>query len=70
MEEKTIEMAITIIKLKIAKELKENKQESYDALKNKIQKLREEEKEIYMKNQDIINKVLTQYAQEVKNSKE
>jgi len=66
MEEEKIDLAIAIIKEKIAKEIKENKEKKYQSLKNKIQKLREEEKEIYKKNENIINKVLTEYAQDVK----
>ena len=66
MEEGKINLAIAIIKEKIAKEIKENKEKKYQSLKNKVQKLREEEKEIYKKNEEIINKVLTEYAQEVK----
>ena len=66
MEEKKIDMAITIIQLKIAKEVKENNSNNYSVLKNKIQKLREEEKEIYNQNEEVIKKVLTEYAKDVK----
>ena len=66
MNEEKIDLAIAIIKEKIAKEIKQNKETKYQSLKNKIQKLREEEKEIYKENEEIINKVLTKYAQEVK----
>lgn len=69
MEENKIDMAIQIIRLKIAKEIKENKEHSYNVLKNRIQKLREEEKEIYNQNEEVINKVLTEYAEDVKQSK-
>lgn len=66
MEENKIDIAISIIKLKIAKELKENKERDYNALKAKIQKLREEEREVYRQNEEVINKVLSEYAKEVK----
>lgn len=69
MEEKKIDMAIQIIRLKIAKEIKANKERSYNTLKNKIQKLREEEREIYNQNEEIIKKALTEYAEDVKYSK-
>lgn len=66
MEENKIDIAISIIKLKVAKELKENKERDYNALKAKIQKLREEEREVYRQNEEVINKVLSEYAKEVK----
>lgn len=69
MEEKKIDMAIHIIRLKIAKEIKENKERNYNKVKNKIQKLREEEREIYNQNEEVIKKVLTEYAEDVKQSK-
>ena len=50
MEENKIDIAISIIKLKIAKELKENKERDYNGLKAKIQKLREEERDVYRQN--------------------
>lgn len=67
MEESKMDKAIYIIRLKIAKEIKENK-ETYNKLKSKIQKLREEEREIYNQNEEVIEKVLTEYAKEVKES--
>lgn len=69
MEENKIDMAIQIIRLKIAKEIKENKEHSYNTLKNRIQKLREEERKIYNQNEEVIKKALTEYAEDVKQSK-
>lgn len=66
MEESRIEMAIYIIKHLIAKEIDENTETDYEKFKEKIQKLKEEQHEIYMGNEEVINKVLTQYAEKIK----
>ena len=66
MEESKIEMAIYIIKHLIAKEIDENTETDYKKFKEKIQKLKEEQHEIYMGNEEVINKVLTQYAEKIK----
>lgn len=66
MDEEILDLAITIMKEKIAKEIKENKENNFKNFKIKIQKLKQEEKEIYKKNETIINKVLTEYAKDIK----
>ena len=66
MEESKIEMAIYIIKHLIAKEIDENTETDYEKFKEKIQKLKEEQHEIYMGNEEVINKVLTEYAEKIK----
>lgn len=60
------ELAIYVINLKIAKEIKENEEKEYTKFKEKITKLQEERDEIYLGNEEIINKVLTEYIEEVK----
>jgi sensor c-di-GMP phosphodiesterase-like protein len=66
MEESKVEMAIYIIKNMIAKEINENTEADYTKFKEKIQKLREEQHEIYIGNEEVINKVLTEYAEKIK----
>ena len=61
-----IELAINIINLKIAKEIKENKEKEYDKFKEKIVKLENERNQIYLGNKEIINKVMEKYLKEVK----
>ena len=61
-----IELAIEVINLKIAQEIKENKEKDYFAFRNKILDLKKEKKEIYLNNQEIIDKVLTKYLNEVR----
>ena len=61
-----IELAVNIINLKIAKEIKENKEKEYSKFKEKIINLEEERNQIYLENEEIINKVLTKYLEEVK----
>lgn len=66
MDKHTIEQAIYIIQLKIAKEIKENKISEYENFKKTIQNLQEEKEKIYEGNIEIINKVLNEYINEVK----
>ena len=61
-----VELAINIINLKIAKEIKENKEKEYDKFKEKIVKLENERNQIYLWNKEIINKVIEKYLKEVK----
>ncbi|MDO5011849.1 MAG: hypothetical protein Q4E31_13560 [Intestinibacter bartlettii] len=61
-----VELAINIINLKIAKEIKENKEKEYDKFKEKIVKLENERNQIYLGNKEIINKVMEKYLKEVK----
>ena len=61
-----LELAIEIINLKIAQEIKENKEKDYFTFRDKILNLKKEKKEIYLNNQEIIDKVLTKYLNEVR----
>ncbi len=61
-----IGLAKYIIDLKIAKEIKENKEKNFENFTEKITKLKNERSEIYKGNQEIIDKILTQYVNEVK----
>ena len=61
-----VELAISIINLKIAKEIKENKEKEFDKFKEKIVKLEDERDQIYLGNEEIINKVIEKYLKEVK----
>ena len=61
-----IELALNIINLKIAKEIKENKEKEYSKFKKKIISLENEREQIYLENEEIIDKVLTKYLEEVK----
>ena len=60
------ELAVYIIKHLIAKEINENTESDYIKFKEKIKKLRNEQHEIYMGNEEVINKVLTEYAEKIK----
>lgn len=65
-EKDKIELALYIIELKKAQMIKNNNETSYKDFKDKIEILAEEKKEIYKQNEEVINKVLTQYLEEVK----
>ena len=64
-EDKQIELALYVIELKKMKLIKENKEKSFDSFKEKISMLSKEKEEIYRGNEEIINKVLTEYIKEV-----
>ena len=61
-----IELAVNVINLKIAKEVKYNKEKEYVKFKEKITSLQEERDQIYLGNEQIINKILTEYLDEIK----
>ena len=46
--------------------LKENKEKKFDKFKEKIVKLEDERDQIYLGNEEIINKVIEKYLKEVK----
>ena len=64
-----LELAIEVINLKIAKEIKENKELNYEKFKDKIIDLENKKKEAYKGNQEVIQEILDKYLQEVKGEK-
>ena len=66
MERDQTELALYIIELKIAKEIKENTETEFSTFSAKIKKLKEEKQEVYKGNKEIINKILTEYLKDVK----
>ena len=64
-----IDLALEIINLKIAKEVKENKEKKYSEFTKKIKILEDEKRAIYQNNEDVINRVIDVYGKEVKNNK-
>ena len=65
-EEYKDEIAIEIINLKIADELKNKTSKSYKELKEKISVLKQYKKEIYNNNQEVIDKIVNEYQKEIK----
>ncbi len=61
-----MELALYVINLKIANEIKNNTEENYEKFKNKINILNKEKEEIYKNNEEIIGKVLNTYLEEIK----
>ena len=64
-----IDLALEIINLKIAKEVKENTEKKYSEFAKKIKVLEDEERAIYQNNEAVINRVIDVYGKEVKNNK-
>lgn len=64
-EYKQTELALYVIELKKAKLIKDNKEKSFKNFKDKVALLNKEKKEIYIGNEEIINKVLTEYLKDV-----
>lgn len=60
------ELAKYIMDLKIAKEIKENSEKNFEAFMKKIKHLKEERSQIYINNEEVINKILNVYLEEVK----
>lgn len=65
-KENKVELALYVINLKIANEIKNNTEENYEKFKNKINILNKEKEEIYKSNEEIIEKVLNTYLEEIK----
>lgn len=61
-----VELAVNIINLKIAKEVKYNKETQYSIFKEKITNLENERNEIYLGNEEKINEILTKYLDDIK----
>ena len=59
MNNNRLELAIYVINLKIAKEIKNNKENNYE-------KSYKEKEEIYINKEESINKILTKYLEELK----
>ena len=66
MEKNQKELALYVINLKIAKEIKDNEETNFTKFNEKIIKLKEEKQEIYKDNIEVINKVLNEYLEDVK----
>ena len=63
-EKKDVEIALYVIELKIAQEIKNSK--DYQELKEKVEPLLQEKEAIYKNDEAVINKVLNTYLPEVK----
>lgn len=61
-----VDLALYVINLKIADVIKNNEEKDYQKFKKILLKLTEEKEEIYKDNEEIINKVLNVYLEEVK----
>jgi len=66
MERDQTELALYVIDLKIAKEIKENEDTNFSTFSTNIKNLKDEKQEIYKGNKEIINKILTEYLKDVK----
>ena len=64
-----IDLALEIINLKIAKEVKENTEKKYSEFTKKIKVLEDEKRAIYQNSEAVINRVTDVYGKEVKNNK-
>jgi len=67
MEKNKIDMALYVIDLKIVELMKKNTAKNFEELNEKIAELKAEKEEIYKNNEEVINKVLDKYLDDVKN---
>lgn len=65
-EKNKTELALYVINLKIANEIKNNTKSKYEDFKANIDNLNEEKEEIYKNNEKVIEKVLNIYLEELK----
>ena len=65
-EEYKTDLALEIINIKIADELKNGESKSYEELKEKISVLKQYREEIYKNNKEIIDKIIDEYRKEIK----
>lgn len=61
-----MELALDILQLKIKKCIEENKDKEPKQIQEMIKDLINEREQIYLKNEDIINKVLSEYSKQIK----
>lgn len=60
------ELAKYVMDLKIAKEIRENKEKNFEIFAQKIKNLEEEKNQIYKNNEEVIDKILNVYLEQVK----
>ena len=64
-EKEKIELALYVIDLKKAELIKKNNEKSFESYKEKISMLTKEKEQIYKQNEEVIEKVLSEYLKEV-----
>lgn len=65
-EKQKLETAIEVLQLKKAMVMKQATEKQFHEVESEIQKLNQEEKKVYENDSVVIQKVLTQYIEEVK----
>jgi len=66
MEKFDMEIALDVLQLKIKKCIEENKDKEPKEIQGMIKNLLNEREQVYLKNEEIINKVLNEYSKQVK----
>lgn len=61
------ELALYVINLKIAEEIKNNTEKDFEKFKEKMNIFYDEKEEVYKDNEEVVNKILTVYLEEFKN---
>ena len=61
------ELALYVINLKIAEEIKNNTEKDFEKFKEKMNVFYDEKEEVYKDNEEVVNKILTVYLEEFKN---
>jgi hypothetical protein len=67
MDSNKIELALYVINLKIAEEIKNNTEKDFEKFKEKMEVFYKEKEEVYKENEEVVNKILTVYLEEFKN---
>lgn len=66
MEKFDMETALDILQLKIKKCIEENKDKETKQIQEMIKDLLNEREQVYLKNEEVINKVLSEYSKQIK----
>ena len=60
------ELALYVINLKIAEEIKNNKETDFEKFREKMNVFYNEKEEVYKDNEEVVDKILTVYIEEFK----
>ena len=61
------ELALYVINLKIAEEIKNNTETDFEKFREKMDVFYNEKEEVYKDNEEVVDKILTVYIEEFKN---
>lgn len=67
-DENKIELALEVINIKISEIMKKEKVKNYGELREILEKLTDKKRRIYEKDERVINEILSEYLNDIKNN--